>query len=411
MKKHERTAIAGKRWSMGRAIFASLLASLPFIALLGGVQSAQAAPFTCSNQFFQVINGTIKVLNPTDGTYANVGLTGSTGSLITNAIGYNSVDNYIYGWQQPSFGGTLGLVKIEDDATTTPLGIPAGIPTPASYVAGDFDTSGYLYMIRGGTNELYKINVSAMTSTLITLDSAPNLNEIVYVGGLFYSVAGTNLYIIDPIGATVTTKALAITPDLDNPSSVYGAGWASDTSRLYFSRNSDGKIFEITNYSGASPMATPVLNGQTASGNDGASCILAQTPIVSLLATNDVGSTKKNTVLRVLAAQGLLTNDTGQQITVTSYTQPSHGTVTVNPDGSYTYTPTTDYAGADTFTYIITDEFGTTSTATVTLMVTDDVLIPALADTGSSQFIVLAVGLTVLSAALYWLRILRKQML
>src|SRR5690606_22875510 len=34
---------------------------------------------------------------------------------------------------------------------------------------------------------------------------------------------------------------------------------------------------------------------------------------------------------------------------------PSHGTVVVNADGSYTYTPAADYHGPDTFTYTVSD--------------------------------------------------------
>jgi Ca2+-binding RTX toxin-like protein len=41
----------------------------------------------------------------------------------------------------------------------------------------------------------------------------------------------------------------------------------------------------------------------------------------------------------------------------------------VNPDGTYTYTPTTGYSGTDSFTYSVTDRSGATSTATVTLTV------------------------------------------
>ena len=322
-----------------------MLLGLSFVFVCLNAQSAQAAPFICTNQFFQVIDGTLKMLNPADGTYSAVG-SGYTGSFNTNGIGYNSVDNYIYGWQDVSvFGGSLGLVRIEDDATTTPLGIPVGVPTPANYVAGDFDTSGYLYILRGGTNQLYKVNVSALTSSMITMSSIPPLNEIVYVDGLLYSVAGTTLYTIDPVSGVITTKALAITPDPGNPGSVYGAGWASNTDQLYFSRNSDGVIVEISNYTGVSPVATPVLAGQTASGNDGASCILAQSAITPLQASNDAGTTKKNTPITGTVAEGLLNNDNGQQITVTGYTQPTHGSVVVNPDGSYTYTPAIDYVG------------------------------------------------------------------
>src|SRR5438105_6078674 len=36
-------------------------------------------------------------------------------------------------------------------------------------------------------------------------------------------------------------------------------------------------------------------------------------------------------------------------------TDPSHGSVTVNADGTFTYTPAANYHGADSFTYTVTD--------------------------------------------------------
>ncbi|MBK8577074.1 MAG: cadherin-like domain-containing protein [Candidatus Accumulibacter sp.] len=36
-------------------------------------------------------------------------------------------------------------------------------------------------------------------------------------------------------------------------------------------------------------------------------------------------------------------------------TGPSHGSVVVNADGSFTYTPDADYHGPDSFTYTLTD--------------------------------------------------------
>jgi len=48
------------------------------------------------------------------------------------------------------------------------------------------------------------------------------------------------------------------------------------------------------------------------------------------------------------------------------------GTVTLNPDGTFTYTPPAGYIGGDTFDYTIVDPSGATDTATVTLNVAPD---------------------------------------
>ncbi|MBK8577068.1 MAG: tandem-95 repeat protein [Candidatus Accumulibacter sp.] len=50
-------------------------------------------------------------------------------------------------------------------------------------------------------------------------------------------------------------------------------------------------------------------------------------------------------------------------------TGPSHGSVVVNADGSFTYTPDADYHGPDSFTYTLTDADGDVSTATALLTV------------------------------------------
>ncbi len=53
------------------------------------------------------------------------------------------------------------------------------------------------------------------------------------------------------------------------------------------------------------------------------------------------------------------------------WVQPAHGTVTVAADGlSATYTPTSNYNGPDSFTYVLTDGRGGTATAVVSLNVT-----------------------------------------
>ena len=64
--------------------------------------------------------------------------------------------------------------------------------------------------------------------------------------------------------------------------------------------------------------------------------------------------------LVVTLANGIRNNDTDvdnltSSLTATKDTNPLHGTVTVNGDGSFTYTPTAGYLGGDSFTYHVND--------------------------------------------------------
>ncbi len=92
-------------------------------------------------------------------------------------------------------------------------------------------------------------------------------------------------------------------------------------------------------------------------------------------AIDDFYSTKTNMPLTV-AAPGVLGNDfekSGLDLDVVSYTQPAHGTVTVDLEtGSMTYTPNADFCGTDTFTYEITNGQGKFDEATVTITVVCD---------------------------------------
>ena len=85
-------------------------------------------------------------------------------------------------------------------------------------------------------------------------------------------------------------------------------------------------------------------------------------------AVDDVNSGNEDTPI----TGNVLDNDSdpdGDPITVTDFTQPENGTVTVNPDGTYEYIPDPDFVGTDTFTYTIDDGNGGTDEATVTITV------------------------------------------
>lgn len=130
---------------------------------------------------------------------------------------------------------------------------------------------------------------------------------------------------------------------------------------------------------------TPAANFQgtetfTYTLSDGNGGIATGTVTVTVTNVNDVPTATadtltgfKNTanVFDVLA-NDLSAPDPVEAFTITSVTQPSHGTVTITNNGTrVTYTPTTDYTGADNFTYIMRDPGGLTATATANVTVQD----------------------------------------
>jgi hypothetical protein len=93
------------------------------------------------------------------------------------------------------------------------------------------------------------------------------------------------------------------------------------------------------------------------------------------LAQNDTFTLTSGTTLNI-PAPGVLTNDAtgaGTNLTALLVTGPSQGALTLNPDGSFAYTPATNFYGVDTFTYEDYDGVSTGNVATVTLLVNPNV--------------------------------------
>ena len=88
-------------------------------------------------------------------------------------------------------------------------------------------------------------------------------------------------------------------------------------------------------------------------------------------ALDDSYSTYEGTALTV-AAPGVLSNDTdedGDLLSAILVSGPAHGTLTLNADGSFTYTPAADFAGKDSFTYKGNDGELVSNIATVNIAI------------------------------------------
>ncbi len=99
---------------------------------------------------------------------------------------------------------------------------------------------------------------------------------------------------------------------------------------------------------------------------------------------DDAGAVIQNGRLDV-GAPGLLANDTdadGDPLTAVLVRQPPNGSVALQPDGSYTYTPNPGFSGSDAFVYKASDGGGTGNEATVRLTVN-----PLFVDADSDGFL------------------------
>jgi len=90
------------------------------------------------------------------------------------------------------------------------------------------------------------------------------------------------------------------------------------------------------------------------------------------VAVNDAYSIPEDNVLTVLTP-GVLDNDSdpeGDTLRAIKVSDPAHGTLVLNTDGSFTYTPNLNYYGGDTFTYRANDGQVDSNVATVSITVT-----------------------------------------
>ncbi|MGH6927667.1 MAG: tandem-95 repeat protein, partial [Dongiaceae bacterium] len=91
-------------------------------------------------------------------------------------------------------------------------------------------------------------------------------------------------------------------------------------------------------------------------------------------ANDDKYSVGEDGVLSVPVATGVRANDTdpnGDPLTVSVVGDVSNGTLVLNANGSFTYTPDADFSGKDSFTYQVSDGRGGIDTATAVITVTN----------------------------------------
>ncbi|MCB9190683.1 MAG: tandem-95 repeat protein [Flavobacteriales bacterium] len=146
----------------------------------------------------------------------------------------------------------------------------------------------------------------------------------------------------DPNGDNIIINTTPISGPSNGSVTIDGAGNYTYTPNPGFV-GTDSYIYEICDD------GTPVLCAQ-------ATCIITVYPDNNPpVAVNDINGTLVNTPVD----GNVITNDydpDGDNISVTLLSTPPNGSVSLNPNGTYTYTPNPGFDGEDVFTYILCDD-------------------------------------------------------
>ena len=341
---------------------------------------------------------TLNVLSYGQGTNGTV-TGGGTGPLTyTPNSGFTGVDTFTYTITDGNGGQDTATVTVvvgdvddnsvvanDDSATTT-----AGNPIEIAVLSNDTDPQGDTFSISGFSNG---------TNGSVTADADGNLT---YTPDAGFTGQDTFTYtIVDSQGAT-DTATVTVTVNAGGQNSVDAVDDSynidEDTTLIVdlTANDSDpeGDDFSITS------VGTPT-NGTATLNPDGTvtykpNLDFTGTDTFTYTVTDDQGATDTATVTVTMTPVNdapdaedditvidegtsvdidVLANDEdadNDPLTITSYDQPTNGTVTDGPGGTLTYTPNTDFTGTDTFEYTISDGNGATDTATVTVVVQGD---------------------------------------
>ncbi|MBL9081910.1 MAG: tandem-95 repeat protein, partial [Planctomycetales bacterium] len=145
----------------------------------------------------------------------------------------------------------------------------------------------------------------------------------------------------------------------------FNPGQTEATFEIYVRDDDESEADETIGVDLDSP-SNAVLNA----GSDGQITIVDNDTPRAPDAANRTFGINEDQMLSIDAAHGVLagvSDPDGDAFSVTGYSTPQHGTLAMNAAGDFTYTPSPDFNGQDTFTVDITDVTGQTTTITVTL--------------------------------------------
>ncbi|MCG3150118.1 MAG: hypothetical protein PCFJNLEI_03596 [Verrucomicrobiae bacterium] len=311
-------------------------------------------------------NNLVIVQSPVAGTLADLGgspitftVTDSAGNSTNAAVTFTVTDETL-----PTITCPATVIVIAPAGTNAVGNVSLGTPVtedncgvgsvtndaPALFLVGDTTVTWTVVDDSGNTN------TCAQTVTVLTINHAPVANADVYTNSqnsaLLVSAPGLLANDSDPDGDPIF--AVIVTPPTNGLVTVNADGSFAYTPNL--------------NFVGTDSFSYKASDGNLSSSN--ATITIVVEAVNQLAQANpDSFSTPVDTTLNV-SAPGVLANDTdsdGDPLTAVLVNDVAHGTLTLNPDGSFEYIPAAGYIGFDYFTYVANDGTADSAPVVVTL--------------------------------------------
>lgn len=313
-------------------------------ALASGVASRTSAPFDVAQAAT-----TIGITNRSPGA---------------SVPGQNVTVTYRIDITSPGSGNIGGQVTVSDGTTNCLGGVNAGSGIGSCALA--FPTAGTHQLVASytGDQNLLASESPAVAHLVNKANTTINIQSDAPDPSVVGQAVTVRWNLTSPGSAPLTGTVSVTGGSLDGESCSAEAALGTGSCQVTFGATGSHPI--TATYSGDAN-----YNGSS----DGESHTVNSVPNVAPTAVDDPSYTVlEDGTLTVNAANGVLLNDSDpdsgpQSLTARNASTPSGGSVTLNADGSFVYTPNPNFNGTDTFTYQAFDG-AASATATVTVTVT-----------------------------------------
>jgi VCBS repeat-containing protein len=217
-------------------------------------------------------------------------------------------------------------------------------------------TDSFTYEAFDGTSDS---NIATVTLNVTPVATPPDATPDHYT-----TQEGTTLVVPSNTGVLAN--------DTDNSENSLSAILVSEPTNGTLTFQADGSFTYVPNamFYGSDTFTYEASDGTN--NSQATTVLLTVTPVAyPPVVVNSSYSTSEATTLNINGI-GVLTGATDVDhlpLTASVVSNPSHGTLTLNPSGSFTYVPNATFTGTDSFTFQANDGQATSNTATVTLTV------------------------------------------